>query len=300
MKKIGSILFLLFVLIISCRSKKQVVYKNEVSYIPYYLKVYEADSLFVLKEYSKSYSILDSLFKEYQPVNLIIYDEVLSYIKLKIILNKKIKDKELLRLISFYGYNKEFISNDSIFKSTKKQNLLLSNYESLRAIYINNIDLKLRNEIKGMKSEDQFYRKNDYESNIDKQTVIDLKNQKRIMEIFDNYGFPNQKKTGVYNIDKSDTDTTVILLHTKDSVRKQYFMPKIYEYVKLGEASPELYANLYDQFLLYNGKEQYYGSYENKVEIPINELNKRRKKIGLPSYGYEEWRSRKLYPQFFK
>ena len=43
MKKAGLILFLLFVLIISCRSKKQVVNKNEVNYIPYYLKVYEAD-----------------------------------------------------------------------------------------------------------------------------------------------------------------------------------------------------------------------------------------------------------------
>ena len=113
------------------------------------------------------------------------------------------------------------------------------------------------------------------------------------MEIFHTHGFPNHKIIGGYDIDNSNADITVILLHTKDTVRKEYFMPKVLEYIKKGEASPELYANLYDQFLLYNGQEQYYGSYENKVEISINELNKRRKEIKRkysPIIIYVKWK----------
>ncbi|UPT71849.1 MAG: hypothetical protein M0D53_05975 [Flavobacterium sp. JAD_PAG50586_2] len=147
-----------------------------------------------------------------------------------------------------------------------------------------------------MKSQDQFYRKKDYKSNIDKQKIIDLKNQKRLIEIFDRYGYPNKKIIGGYNIDNDNVDITVMLLHTNDSIRREYFMPKVLEYIKHGEASPELYANLHDQLLLYNGEDQYYGSYENKVDIPTNELNKRRRKIGMPNYGYQKWRLNTIYP----
>lgn len=302
MKKIIALLFLITVIIVSCKSnkvpnRKEVRFiKAEVNYIPYYLKVYEADSLFIIKEYNKSYSILDSLFKVYTPLNLNIYNEALNYLKLKVILKKDIKENEFLKLISFYGFNKEFLVNDSILNSSKKLRLLLSKYDKQRAIYIGNIDLKLRSEIKEMKCQDQFYRKNDYKLNIDRQTDIDLKNQKRLIEIFNKCGFPSKNIIGGYDIDNDNIDITVMLLHTKDSIRRKYFMPKVLEYIKHGEASPELYANLYDQLLLYNGDEQYYGSYENKAEITINELNKRRRKIGLPNYGYQKWRISKLYP----
>jgi hypothetical protein len=122
-----------------------------------------------------------------------------------------------------------------------------------------------------------------------------LKNQSRIIEIFNDFGFPNEKLIGNFTIDKINADISVILLHTKDSIRKAYFMPKILEYIKKGEASPELYANLHDQLLLYNGDSQYYGSYENEIKISIKEVNNRRKKIGLPNYGYLKWRLSKLF-----
>ncbi|UPT71848.1 MAG: hypothetical protein M0D53_05970 [Flavobacterium sp. JAD_PAG50586_2] len=153
MKKIIILLFLITIVIVSCKSQNQrelvgQPVKHDVNYIPYYLKVYEADSLYIIKEYSKSYSILDSLFKVYPPVNLNIYNEVLNYLQLKIILNKSVDDIELLKLISYYGYKKEFIVNDSILKSSKKcayyyQNMIVKE-QFILVILIYDSETKLR------------------------------------------------------------------------------------------------------------------------------------------------------------
>lgn len=301
MKKIGLILFVLLILVFSCKSNRQVIEKNvvekEVNYIPYYLKVYEADSLYITNNYQKSYKILDSLFKIYKPIDVRNINEVLTFYKLKIILRKRIKKQEISKLISEYGYSEEIFLNDSLFKiyNIQSDKYLLKIYPSMRKKYNNMIDLSLRNQIKEMKINDQFYRKKNYKDNLESQTKIDLKNQSRIIEIFNDFGFPNEKLIGNFTIDKINADISVILLHTKDSIRKAYFMPKILEYIKKGEASPELYANLHDQLLLYNGDSQYYGSYENEIKISIKEVNNRRKKIGLPNYGYLKWRLSKLF-----
>ena len=64
MKKITIIALVL--IIISCSSKQKFISEQNqepINYIPYYLKVYEADSLFTIKDYQGSCKILDDLFK---------------------------------------------------------------------------------------------------------------------------------------------------------------------------------------------------------------------------------------------
>jgi hypothetical protein len=68
MKKIIAFLFLGFIMMISCKSKVlernvAINEKVEVNYIPYCLKVNEADSLSLVGKYQQSHYILDSLFK---------------------------------------------------------------------------------------------------------------------------------------------------------------------------------------------------------------------------------------------
>jgi hypothetical protein len=281
----------------SCKSTYTRIGSKEANYIPYYLKVYEADSLYIVKDYKRSYKILDSLFKKFEPVNTHIYYEVINYMKLKVILNKRISRRETENWILNYGVTLSRLENDSILNLYySKDEKLKKDYPKLREKFISSIHLDLREEIVKMIEQDQFYRKKDYQENIDKQEEIDAKNAKRYIEIFNQYGYPSARVIGDYSIDKRMISEDAILLHTNDEERINYFLPKILEFIKKGEARPMIYANMYDQFYLYNGEKQYYGSYTNKVDIPITEINRRRKTIGLPNYGYEKWRFKKLYP----
>ncbi|MES2544552.1 MAG: hypothetical protein V4548_06685 [Bacteroidota bacterium] len=166
----------------------------------------------------------------------------------------------------------------------------------MRNIHLATLKIDLRNAIKEMRIQDQFYRTQDYEGNIAEQNKIDSINAKKIIKIFNDFGYPNENIIGEFNIDNSFVDIVTILLHTKDSERLDYFMPEILNFIKKGTASPKTYASMKDQYNLYHGNEQYYGSYENKTSINLNELNRRRKIIGLPNYGYEKWRFKQLYP----
>lgn len=302
MKIYKIVLFFLMVIfsLFSCKTKEVVsnTVKKEVNYIPYYLKVYEADSLFITKNYIKSYEILDSLFRKYEPINMPNYNEVYNYYKLKIILKKKIDKNNFSELISKYNLNNEILEKDSLFNIyyKKKKKFIDKNYGVLKQKYISSLNLNLRNEIKDMRIQDQLYRNKDYQTNIDKQNKIDSINSNKTKKIFENYGYPNQSVIGDFMIDKTFADIEIVLLHTKDDERINYYLPKVLEFIKKGKAFPKTYAVMQDQFNLYNGQEQYYGSYENKTGITVNELNKRRKTIGLPSYGYEKWRFKKLYP----
>ncbi len=117
------ILFLVFISFFSCKSK---FIQKEVNYIPYYLKVYKADSLYIVKNYKESYNVLDNLFKEYDPIQMTNYYEVTKYYQLKIILNKKIELKEFCKLISKYRLIDITLKNDSVFNIYyKKTNFFL-------------------------------------------------------------------------------------------------------------------------------------------------------------------------------
>ena len=82
--------------------------------------------------------------------------------------------------------------------------------------------------------------------------------------------------------------------HSSKKFVTSFINGNVLEFVKKGEAKPFVYANMFDQYYLYNGEEQFYGSYTNKVQTPEAELNRRRRSIGLPSYGYEQWKFKKL------
>ncbi|WP_442786852.1 hypothetical protein [Flavobacterium suncheonense] len=288
-------------ILFSCKTNaiKGVEVKKELNYIPYYLKVYEADSLYITKNYQRSYDILDSLFQKYEPLNMPSYYEVNRYYQLKIILDKKIKNEDFLKLISKYRLTDTTLKKDSIFNIyyLKEKNFFDKNYAKLSEINKSSLKLELRKEISLMIENDQLYRKQSYHANIDKQNTIDSINSKRLIEIFNDYGFPDEKIIGNSLVDGKIVDVGVLLLHTKDSLRINYFLPKIMDFIKEGKAKSQYYANMYDQYLLYKGQEQYYGSYDNKTQIPIKELNRRRATIGLPNYGYEKWRINKLFPK---
>lgn len=111
------------------------------------------------------------------------------------------------------------------------------------------------------------------------QTIIDNTNQATLIKLFDTYGFEC-----VYNTNNRALET--IISHSADSIRKAVFLPILLENLKKGIGSATTYANLYDQMLVYSGKEQLYGMVlcPGGVLCPIEDLqniNNRRLSIGL-------------------
>ncbi len=124
----------------------------------------------------------------------------------------------------------------------------------------------------------------------------DVKNQELLINLFDKDIYPNNRVIGNYSIDKKNTSIVVPLLHTNDSMRINYYLPKIKEFIKKGKCPPFIYAVMLDQFHLYNGNKQFYGSY-NIARILVEDYpkyNRRRAKIGLPSLEFETHRLNKL------
>ena len=99
----------------SCKSNFTSIGDKNANYIPYYLKVYEADSLYLLGNYKQSYEILDSLFKKFEPINMPVYFEYEQYIKLAYNFNRQTK-KDIRKLSECYNYNLMDLKNDSILQ----------------------------------------------------------------------------------------------------------------------------------------------------------------------------------------
>jgi hypothetical protein len=302
MKKIGLILFVLLILVFSCKSNRQVIEKNvvekEVNYIPYYLKVYEADSLYIIKDYKKSFKILDSLFNIFQPKNTFRINEYETFCKIKIILKKNLVKNDFVKLMSQYGYSKIWIESDSIlnlFFDSKKD--IQKKYNLYRELYLQKINLDLRKKIVMLVEEDQKYRIGNKNSNtVNMRRVTDSVNEIEIIKIFDTYGYPNIDLIGNYTIDDKEVLVDPILYHTSTSKNNQYFLTKIFEYVRKGKADPSTYAFMVDRLKLHRKENQNYGTFENKINSSTKVINENRRNIGLPSINYESWKTNKIYP----
>lgn len=137
---------------------------------------------------------------------------------------------------------------------------------------------ELRNEILDMLKSDQEVR-NDYPLDYDEVKAVDDSNQKRMKEIFENYGYPNEKLIG-YSNKNENVDISFMLMHFDDL---DYFKPKLLEYIEQGECNPYTLASMVDS----NDRENKiytYGIYSLVDSTEIKDfpnLDRRRKSIGL-------------------
>lgn len=307
MRKYFLLLFLVFVVLISCKSTiimntDAFTETKELNYIPYFLKVYEADSLYLVKEYEKSYSILDILFKEFKPLNTEKYKEFETYISCCYKLKKNVDLRQLFeKSIEFYGTNSRYIKYDSLLEMAFRQsNFNQFEISDLTKRYRDKLNFKLRDSIIDVCKKDQYYRlMGDYGKNMKE---IDSLNQVKLVNILNKYVFPHEKLIGEFYIDSLDVDLSFVFLHTESKFRNSFLLPKVLIAVKKGLAYPELYAQSYDRYLEdYNGGKQLYGSYNLQRDKKNTELinNKKidsiRSSIGLPHLGYYRWRIKKKY-----
>ncbi|TGD58957.1 hypothetical protein [Flavobacterium humi] len=302
---------LLIVSFLSCKTIKVTaidpVVKNEINYIPYYLKVYEADSLFLTNNYQRSYEILDSLFQHYEPLNMEGYFEYSAYIATSVLTHHlKDIDKKIRKGYADFGHisishKNSFDFYDSIMKTSK---LTETEIRILKLEHSKKINLDLRQKIVIMSEEDQAPR---IDYNTDKIKFYQEKHKIEIEDIISKYGYPNYKvigdvsySDGTDKIYKSVSFTT-IFLHQDMNVKEKY-LPMMLEGVKKGTFLPADYAAIFDKSIWQstsekNNPQQLYGTFPKlNLKYP-KKINTIRKSIGLPHLGYEVWRYNQIFEE---
>lgn len=284
MKKILTLL--LFSFLISCSENK----KLDCNYITdYYPIIYKAEVQYQLQNYQKAFKLYQEAFSSCKPKNTPIYYEMKKYAELATILGKEKLALDYIEKNLKSGQTLKSFTNDSVFNKilkTDRGKKLVENYPTIREKYLNGLNLKLRNEIQEMRKWDQSYI-----GVHEKRDSIFRVNTKRLIEIFEEKGYPGIEMVGPYNIDFSSANISIMLLHTNDSIRVNYFIPKLKEYVKEGICPPITLGVVIDNLHIYNDELQIMGTYENREENMISDLeqvDKNRISIGLPPLKLKE------------
>ena len=286
-------LLLLFITIVSCKSSFTHIGDKNANYIPYYLKVYEADSLYHAKDYVNYKKTLKNLFNKYEPLNIYYYWEYEKYLKASIILdNKKKYNKELEFLITNFGYSHKGIKKDSVLSiALNVSNLKLSSLFKLEKIYKDGLDLELINKLNKIELDDQEIRNRSgitWEERAPLMKQVDRINDSIIKNYIITKGYPETKKTDGFLFG-------TLFNHFSYNGSYDFYKEKLPYYVKNGKCSPNDYASLIDRWnLINNGKLYYYISWrdeikkiENDLEM-IKKIDDRRREIGLPTIQQEK------------
>lgn len=301
-----TISILCVILICGCAKHKT----TECNYITdYYQTVYQADIAFESKDYETAFTLFQDAFRICEAKNTMNYNEIGKFTQNAAILEKygityEYAKKQILRGVPLDRFQNN--DNFSKFLDSKFGQKLVLEYNELRKEFETNANFKLRDELIAMRTADQVYRSGNNREHIAKQDSIDKLHEQRLITIFETIGYPTDKMVGPHSIN-NPVDVGLFLLHTKDSIRVNYFIPKLKDFVKNGTASPFTLGTIIDQYHLYNGKPQIYGTYRassgsgyanmiddlkkvdsNRISIGLAPLRLKQKKDSLlkAKYGF--------------
>lgn len=289
MRTLSTLLLLIFV---SCANER----KNECNYITdYYQTIYKADLEYHTENYEKAFELYQDAFKSCKAKNTMTYNEIGNFTETSAILKKFDLAYEYAKKQILIGVDLSRFQNNSSFDEFMASDYgkkLETEYDELRKKFMSKTDFKLRNELISMRAVDQMYRGSS--QNWGKQDSIDAIHEKRLIELFEKSGYPNEELVGPYSFDNNQTDVGLLLLHTEDSIRMNYFVPKVTEFVKNGTASPRTVGTMVDQFYLYNDEPQIYGTYGAQgggyanMITDLKKVDSNRFSIGLPPLKIKE------------
>lgn len=303
--KMGRIVFFMVLVsigFVSCKSSYTRIGDKNANYIPYYLKVYEADSLYLVGDYERSYQILDSLFKKYEPLVMDDYYEYGIYLNASVLsgntkdINKKIR-KGFVDYGGIMTIGKDKRKNYN--KVIELADINEDEIKKLKKIYLNNLNLELREQILNIFNSDQEVRKRDHtDEEINK---IDKYNALTLEKVINEHGLPPKNVVGSlnsYDLPGGYFRWVVLFLHQSPELQKKY-LPILYENVVKGNFEPHHYAALYDRVMLDSIGKQYYGSiecsgYRDCDLVNPKKIDSIRKSVGLPHINYYHWKVEKL------
>ena len=277
------LLLLTFLIIfLSCSNQK---YADCNYIIDYYPNTAEAEIQFYEGNYEVAFKLYEKIFRKCEAIKLSTHHDTDNFAKICAELDKPELALEYIEKSILKGATlKEFL-DDSTYSSlfeTKEGQQLISNYSRLREEYLDKLNLRLRAELQDMIKLDRQYNMTRF------QDSMFSVNDQRLYEIFEQYGFPNDQIIGNYGVDQTRADPTILLLHTSDSIRENYFIPKMKEMVKSGQCSPLTLGMVLDNLALFNNQPQTHGTYRTKngrhavMITDTSDVDANRKEIGLP------------------
>lgn len=275
---------LLCLILISCSDKE----KSECNYITdYYPITAKAEIEFYLGNYEKAYDYYQEAFENCEAIRLGVQQDTDKFAKVCAKLGKDDLAIEYIKKAISKGSTIGTFKNNEIFNdifNSEKGKELIAEYDNRREEYINSLNMDLRTEIIQMIEIDQRL-----VGNPEERIKVFKKNDKRLVEIFDVIGYPNEQVVGNFGVDFTSADPGILLLHTDDSIRINYFIPKIKEFIEKGQCSPITLGTMYDNLAIYNKEPQTHGTYKNNTGDDSNmisdknKVNANRAEIGLPS-----------------
>lgn len=298
------IFILVSILTFSCKTDK----RKECNYITdYYQTIYKADLEFETQNYKKAFELYRDAFNSCEAKNTSTYNEIGKFTESSAILEKfdltyEYAKKQILNGVEF----NRFENNDNFngFLISDFGQKLVSEYNGLRKEFEANANFKLRDELIAMRTADQMYRGGNGEADWTKQDSVDKVHEVRLIEIFETIGYPTDQLIGPDTRDYP-VDIGLFMLHTDDSIRMNYFVPKIKEFIINGTASPRILGTMIDQYYLYNDEPQIYGTYQaqgggyatmiedlkkvdsNRISIGLSPLELKEKKDSIIRAKYE-------------
>ena len=248
----------------------------------YYQDVYQAELAFYEEDYQKAYDIFKEVEARCGLLNQTLIREPEMMAKLSIKVGEPQKafpymERMLREGMSFNTFKNNEIYN--ILKEYEEWDYLARNASSYEEEFNANIDQDLRAEIIAMNRLDQKVR----QSPIDfiEMERVDSVHQKRIKEIFNQYGYPSAQLVGKNNFNQGErVDIKTLFFHFDDTI---YFKPVLLKMIEDGEAPADILGNMLDSRQRSRGFYDY-GIYDNSDSTDIldfKNVDKRRVKVGL-------------------
>lgn len=273
----------LFMKIALCQSNITSEEKECNFIVDYYPMVYKAQLKYLEKDLDSAFYYLDKAKNKCGLLNTPDIVERMIYAEMNVERQDYKNALESLKEIVLVGFPFEYLEYNESFEELKET----QEWKKLKKLSIEVNDRgndffnwELRNEILAMLKSDQEVRHGDT-LDYERMKKVDDSHQKRIKEIFETYGYPNEKLIG-YSNKNENVDISLMLMHFDDL---EYFKPKLLDFIKRGECTPYVLAYMVDS----NDRKDSmytYGIYSTVDSTEIKDfsnLDSKRKSIGLRS-----------------
>jgi hypothetical protein len=266
----------------------------------YYQLIYEADIAYLSGDKEGAYQKIKQAENVCPLIEQEMYYEISNYIELLCERDQFEKAIQYVTLlVRDYGYLPDQFEKEDYFQSLSAHidwGILKQQLAGLSKAFYNRVDTLLVTELKTMTKNDQIVRKERKEDLTDEEywqqmRATDAVHETRIKEIFETYGYPDQRLIGRKNtLWWSGIDA--MLMHFSDTI---YFPRILLNYTENGKCSPRILANFVDSNCRSKpNKDKFiYGTYSNVSDEEIWDsanLDKRRLSIGMPTRQMKQLR----------
>jgi len=259
----------------------------------YYQLIHEAEIDYLSGDKEEAYRKITEAKSICTLLNQPAYFEMFRYVEL---LSERDKFDEAIYYITIlvkdYGYPSDYFESRLLNSNVNLDSLKIE-LDRLNKLFYTEERVQLAEELKEMLNKDQAVRKLPDDEIVSEEfwhTLLrtDSINEQRMKEIFEQYGYPNERILGFENVVLS-FNIRIMLMHFADTA---YFKPVLLQFIKQGKCEPSVLAAFVDSRQRLDTRTdkyiyRYYDNAEDHEIWDITNLDNRRQAIGLPSMEME-------------